>query len=150
MGIVPIVGSPGLRWMGGGGGARGTCRLSGHVSAWLCGMSGPEGELTWGSQLGYGSACSLELSLGPQTSLVPCKSVRNQVSPGELKNLSQGREKETLRELPFVHGRNRATLLPQFNTLKKKGLCIYFWLCWVSFAAWAFSSCGTGSGAQAQ
>ena len=118
MGIVPIVGSPGLGWMGGGGGARGTCRLSGHVSAWLCGMSGPEGELTWGSQLGYGSACSLELSLGPQTSLVPCKSVRNQVSPGELKNLSQGREKETLRELPFVHGRNRATLLPQFNTLK--------------------------------
>ncbi|XP_043770956.1 uncharacterized protein LOC122701746 [Cervus elaphus] len=33
-------------------------------------MSGREEELTWGSQLGYGSACSLELSLGPQTSLV--------------------------------------------------------------------------------
>lgn len=45
MGIVPIVGSLGLGWMGGGGGARGTCRLSGHVLAWLCGMSGLEGEL---------------------------------------------------------------------------------------------------------
>ena len=81
--------------------------------------------------------------------MVPCESVRAQLFPGELKNLSQGREKETLRELPLVHGGSRASLLPQFVTLKKKR-CIYFSLRWVFVAAWAFSSCGTGSGAQAQ
>ena len=36
----PPVCSPGLGWMGGGGGARALCRLSGHVSVWLCGMNG--------------------------------------------------------------------------------------------------------------
>jgi hypothetical protein len=44
--------------------------------------------------------------------MVPSESVRAQLFPGELKNLSQGREKEILRELPLVHGGSRATLLP--------------------------------------
>ena len=57
--------------------------------------------------------------------MVPCESVRAQLFPGELKNLSQGREKETLRELPLVHGGSRASLLPQFVTLKKKDVFIF-------------------------
>ena len=61
--------------------------------------------------------------------MVPSESVRAQLFPGELKNLSQGREKETLRELPLVHGGSRATLLPQFVTFKKKKKDLFIFLC---------------------